>query len=276
MSIVWHRHHIVPRHMGGGDEPSNLVKVNVAMHAFLHKCLWEEHGFIEDFIAWKCLSGQITNAEANALAWEEGRKRGRDKTNREGKGGWATLPLEKRRENGSKNMHTLLKEGRHSSQIGTGIFSPEFTPEMRSNASRAGTISQFAKGVHSSQVGSGIFEPGMNWPSKAGKIGGRSAVNQKKGVHGFSKEQKIENARKGAIAANISSLSKGTHASQVGSGIFTPGAQWSSKAGKIGGKITGQKIKENPPVCPHCGRVGKSIGIYMHIKACAKRNRTME
>jgi hypothetical protein len=54
--------------MGGSDEPSNLIKVNTAMHAFLHKLLWEEHGSQYDYIAWKCLSGQITNEEANIMA----------------------------------------------------------------------------------------------------------------------------------------------------------------------------------------------------------------
>jgi hypothetical protein len=49
--------------MGGTDVPSNLVKVNTAMHAFLHKCLWEEHGFIEDKLAWLGLTGQIGKDE---------------------------------------------------------------------------------------------------------------------------------------------------------------------------------------------------------------------
>ena len=59
---------MIPRHRGGTDEPSNLLKVNVKLHAFLHKLLWEESGEQYDFIAWKCLSGQITNEEANILA----------------------------------------------------------------------------------------------------------------------------------------------------------------------------------------------------------------
>lgn len=54
--------------MNGKDIPSNLIKVNIAMHAFLHKCLWEEHGNMYDYVAWRCLSGQITNQEANILA----------------------------------------------------------------------------------------------------------------------------------------------------------------------------------------------------------------
>jgi hypothetical protein len=40
------------------------VKVNIPLHAMLHKILWEEHGKIEDKIAYEMLSGQITVAEA--------------------------------------------------------------------------------------------------------------------------------------------------------------------------------------------------------------------
>ena len=54
--------------MGGTDDPSNLLKVNTALHAFLHRMLWEEHGSEFDKVAWKCLSGQITNEEANIQA----------------------------------------------------------------------------------------------------------------------------------------------------------------------------------------------------------------
>ena len=58
-NIVWHLHHIIPKHMGGTDEPENLIRVNVACHAFLHKCLWEEYGLLQDKMAWLGLSNQL-------------------------------------------------------------------------------------------------------------------------------------------------------------------------------------------------------------------------
>lgn len=92
--IRFHNHHIIPRHMGGTDEPSNLLKVNTALHAFLHKMLWEEHRNDYDRIAWQCLTGQITNEEANIQAtkvantgkspWNKG-KTGLQKSTRKGK-----------------------------------------------------------------------------------------------------------------------------------------------------------------------------------------------
>lgn len=65
---IYHKHHIIPKHMGGSDDPSNLVEVTIEEHANLHKQLWEELDNEEDRIAWLCLSGQITNAEAIILA----------------------------------------------------------------------------------------------------------------------------------------------------------------------------------------------------------------
>ena len=59
-----HVHHIIPRHMGGSDEPENLVVVSVEQHALLHKQLWEDLGQWQDEIAWKTLSGQMTKQEA--------------------------------------------------------------------------------------------------------------------------------------------------------------------------------------------------------------------
>ena len=62
--IIYHKHHIVPRHMGGTDDPSNLINLTIEEHAEAHRMLYEEHGKWEDKIAWQMLSGQISNAEA--------------------------------------------------------------------------------------------------------------------------------------------------------------------------------------------------------------------
>lgn len=39
---IYHKHHIIPKYMGGTDDPSNLVEVTVEQHALLHKQLWKE------------------------------------------------------------------------------------------------------------------------------------------------------------------------------------------------------------------------------------------
>ena len=65
---IYHKHHIIPKHIGGTDDPTNLVLVTIEEHANLHKQLWEDLGHQEDFIAWRCLSGQITTQEATIEA----------------------------------------------------------------------------------------------------------------------------------------------------------------------------------------------------------------
>ena len=59
-----HIHHIIPKHMGGTDDPSNLVELTVEEHALAHKKLYEQHGKKQDLLAYQMLSGQIGKDEA--------------------------------------------------------------------------------------------------------------------------------------------------------------------------------------------------------------------
>jgi hypothetical protein len=62
-----HKHHIIPRHAGGSDDPSNIVELTVAEHAQAHKELYRKHGRKEDFIAWKGLSGMLGKEDIIAI-----------------------------------------------------------------------------------------------------------------------------------------------------------------------------------------------------------------
>jgi len=69
-----HIHHIIPKHMGGTDDPNNLVKLSIEEHAEAHKKLYEQYGKKEDFIAWKGLSASINKEE---ILFEKSRLGGR-------------------------------------------------------------------------------------------------------------------------------------------------------------------------------------------------------
>ena len=56
---IYHKHHIVPRHMGGTDEPSNLTELTIEEHAEAHRILYETYGKHEDYLAWQGLLGLI-------------------------------------------------------------------------------------------------------------------------------------------------------------------------------------------------------------------------
>lgn len=58
-----HLHHIVPKHMGGTDDPSNLIELTVEDHAIAHRVLYKLYGHWQDYCAWQGLSGQLPKIE---------------------------------------------------------------------------------------------------------------------------------------------------------------------------------------------------------------------
>jgi NUMOD3 motif len=53
-----HKHHKIPRHMGGTDDPDNIEELTIAQHAEAHRALYEKYGHEQDRAAWLGLSGQ--------------------------------------------------------------------------------------------------------------------------------------------------------------------------------------------------------------------------
>ena len=58
-----HIHHVVPKHMGGTDDPSNLIELSIEEHAEAHRKLFEERGCWQDYLAWQGLLGIIPREE---------------------------------------------------------------------------------------------------------------------------------------------------------------------------------------------------------------------
>ena len=60
---IYHSHHSLPNHLGGTDDPSNLVRLTIEEHAEAHKMLYEQHGLEEDRLAWLGLAGIVSKKE---------------------------------------------------------------------------------------------------------------------------------------------------------------------------------------------------------------------
>jgi len=58
-----HKHHIIPKHIGGTNEPSNIVELSIEDHATAHKILYEKYGRWQDRVAWLSLSGIMKDEE---------------------------------------------------------------------------------------------------------------------------------------------------------------------------------------------------------------------
>jgi len=69
-----HIHHIIPKYMGGTDDPSNLVELTVEEHAEAHRLLYEQHGNKQDYIAWQALLGRLGREEILRLKQSMGMK----------------------------------------------------------------------------------------------------------------------------------------------------------------------------------------------------------
>ena len=79
---IYHKHHIIPRHAGGTDDPSNIVLLTVEEHAEAHRLLYEEHGRWQDKLAWLGLSGRIGKEEIIRMKLSEAAKNRSEETRR--------------------------------------------------------------------------------------------------------------------------------------------------------------------------------------------------
>jgi hypothetical protein len=76
-----HLHHIIPSHLGGTDDPSNLTELTIAEHAEAHRILYEQHGHWQDYVAWQGLLGLNEHFDAAKESMKAGGREGAKKTN---------------------------------------------------------------------------------------------------------------------------------------------------------------------------------------------------
>lgn len=124
MTIEMHKHHIIPRHMGGSNEPDNLTLLTIPEHADAHRILYETHGKIQDKIAWLMLSGKTDEGEIlrkelarqkhkeyfdNPENYAKSVEHGKKIKKKQMENGGDTIETRKKR---SENTKRLIKEGK--------------------------------------------------------------------------------------------------------------------------------------------------------------------
>lgn len=72
-----HNHHLLPRHLGGNDDPSNIVKgISITRHAMFHYANWQLWKSQGDWIAYRALSGSIGKEEIIEMVLSYASKKG--------------------------------------------------------------------------------------------------------------------------------------------------------------------------------------------------------
>jgi general stress protein YciG len=183
-----HKHHIIPRYMGGVDTPENIVEVTVTQHAMFHFCNYQLWSNQEDIIAWRALSGLITADEVALEAQSLGAKKGGNKC-KENKTGVFGLSPEERIEN-SRKAGNKTKENK------TGIFGLS-TEELSKAGKKGGKIAGNKCKENKTGVCGQSLEKMRENGRKGGKISGNKSKENKTGVYGLPPEKLSEAGKKG-------------------------------------------------------------------------------
>ena len=71
-------HHIIPKHEGGTDDPSNLVKLPRRMHQEVHYRRWLVYNNLSDLYAFQLLGGNLTDDDLDKIYKDQVKRCKRD------------------------------------------------------------------------------------------------------------------------------------------------------------------------------------------------------
>jgi general stress protein YciG len=252
-----HKHHIIPKYMGGLDTSENLVEVTVTQHAMFHFCNYQLWGNEEDRIAWRGLSGLITMDEIKLEAQILGGKKGGNKNKENGTGIFKMTPEEK--------SAASKKGGNKNKENGTGVCG--LTLEQRRE-----------NGKKVKELGLGVCGQTFEERSEAGKKGGQTNKENGTGVCGLTLEQRRENGKKVkelglgifkmTAEQKIEACKKGGQSNKEnGTGVFKLSSEQLSENGKKGGKKGAKNTNSQKYQCTETGYISTSGPLSRYQKA---------
>jgi general stress protein YciG len=205
-----HKHHIIPRYMGGTDDPENLVEVSVTQHAMFHFCNYQLWGNGEDRLAWRGLAGLITPDDAALEAQALGRKKAGNK-NKENKTGVCGRSPEKMSEDGRKG-------GKITYECGLGVHNRSKEQMFEDGKKGGESAYKNKRGFHS-----WTEEQKVEHNRKAGKRARELGV----GIHSQTHEEKVQCGRT-------------TY--ELGVGVHALTTEERSDMGRVGGIKTSSQV----------------------------------
>lgn len=149
-----HRHHIIPRHMGGSDDESNFTYLTVKEHIIAHFLLWKIHKNINDLRSMKMLGAELTLEQRRAVGIYC----------RDNKIGFHGAPKDKRKQWAAKGVESQKISGDINSFYWWST--EEGRKKRASMGGAAGALSQIKNkhGIHTADL-----EKRNEWASLGGK-----------------------------------------------------------------------------------------------------------
>jgi len=147
-----HKHHIIPRHAGGGEDESNFTYLSIRQHIAAHFLLWKIHGMVNDLRSMHMLGAKLTYEQRRIVG----------KWCYENKIGMFSIGKEERAEISRRGIKTQIKNK-------LGIHNPENFSKFASLGGKASIISP--------------NNPWAYWASKEGQsarahLGGKSHIGK--------------------------------------------------------------------------------------------------
>lgn len=130
-STLKHKHHIIPRYMGGSNDPENLIELTVVQHSMWHFCNYKLWGNWEDYLAYKAIAGHINKEEINRFKLEKALEKGRQVISEKRKSKEFRDKMKKELKSRYKNPGYREKMAEHCRKIQHLAVNASKSPEAR-------------------------------------------------------------------------------------------------------------------------------------------------